>query len=219
MLIENSFAKKLILDSKIVFWDFDGVIKDSIGVKSKAFEAIFPDADNSILAKIRLHHENNGGMSRYAKIPLYLEWAGILPNNNIIQSYCNKFSELVFEAVITSAWVPGIREFLMENYLKCYFVLVTSTPIDEIIKIIKRLNCEFCFREVYGSPENKNDVISEVIKRFDCNPQDAILIGDSDVDFSAATKNQIKFLLRSTEFNKQLRSNNELNFFRDFTNE
>ena len=59
---------------KVVFWDFDGVIKDSVGVKSDAFESIFLPFGRDVAAKVREHHEKNGGVSRHKKIPLYLAW-------------------------------------------------------------------------------------------------------------------------------------------------
>ena len=49
---------------KLIFWDFDGVIKDSVEVKTHAFEYLFPDGDADFLRKVRMHHEANGGMSR-----------------------------------------------------------------------------------------------------------------------------------------------------------
>ena len=56
----------------IIFWDFDGVIKDSVQIKSKAFGNLFAQFGNIISKRVIEHHESNGGMSRFEKIPIYL---------------------------------------------------------------------------------------------------------------------------------------------------
>ena len=40
---------KLVDQAKVIFWDFDGVIKDSVKVKSLAFERLFSDYGNNIV--------------------------------------------------------------------------------------------------------------------------------------------------------------------------
>ena len=62
-----------ILEEKTVFLDFDGVIKDSVGGKSDAFEKLFLPFGTGISKKVRLHHEDNEGVSRFDKLPLYLK--------------------------------------------------------------------------------------------------------------------------------------------------
>ena len=58
----------LINKSKIVFWDFDGVIKESLKVKEKTFLELFKNRKPSELKEISLYHRNNGGVSRVMKI-------------------------------------------------------------------------------------------------------------------------------------------------------
>ena len=62
---------------KLLFWDFDGVIKESLEIKREAFANIFQGIDEKTKLKIKNHHDKNGGMSRYEKIPLYLIYQSI----------------------------------------------------------------------------------------------------------------------------------------------
>ena len=62
--------------AKTIFWDFDGVIKDSVVVKSDAFEQLFLPFGDEVAISVREHHEANGGMNRFEKLPIYLKWAG-----------------------------------------------------------------------------------------------------------------------------------------------
>ena len=104
---------KLTLDNKIlsngcecIFWDFDGVIKESLEVKSNAFFKLFEKFGHDIALKVRSHHEDNSGVSRYEKLPVYLSWAGKKPTENLISEYSVKLSKLVKQDVIESKWVP-----------------------------------------------------------------------------------------------------------------
>ena len=72
---------------QLVFFDFDGVIKESVDVKTQAFKSLFKNYGNDLKNRIEAHHLSNGGISRYLKIPIYLEWAGIEVNQNIIDKY------------------------------------------------------------------------------------------------------------------------------------
>ncbi len=49
----------------VIFWDFDGVIKDSVGVKIKAFFQLFEPFGFVVAERVRQHHEANGSMSYF----------------------------------------------------------------------------------------------------------------------------------------------------------
>ena len=66
--------KKYLNKKEIIFIDFDGTIKDSDKIKGKTFIEIFGNKlNNSIKKKIKEHHHNNLGVSRYLKIPMYFK--------------------------------------------------------------------------------------------------------------------------------------------------
>ena len=189
---------------KFIFWDFDGVIKDSVSAKTFAYERLFDDSDSELALKIKTHHEKNGGVSRYEKIPLYLSWAGFVVTQALVDSYCKKFSAIVTQLVIDSAWVPGVRAFLIDNYLNKKFFLITATPTKEIKIILSELGLLNCFIEIHGAPIKKYEVVQDIMHRFDIQSRDALLVGDSVSDYDAATKNNLRFMLRSTTLNCKL---------------
>ena len=187
---------------KIVFWDFDGVIKDSVEVKTNAFRELFRSFGEEVMDKVTMHHVNNGGMSRFKKIPIYLSYAGIEPSENIINEFCNQFAILVEDAVVNSNWVPGVLQVInnckKENQ---HFVLVTATPQDEIERILTRLNILRLFSNIFGSPMTKYDAINVCLKLYNVNSKESIMIGDSIADFEASQKTGSDFLLRRTPEN------------------
>lgn len=191
---------------RIVFWDFDGVIKDSVDVKTEAYTSLFLPYGDKVAARVRQHHEGNGGVSRFDKIPLYLLWAGESATPERIDEFCSRFSSLVLQEVIDSPWVPGVLEYLLLNSVRQYFVLVTATPQEEIQKILDSLNIADCFREVHGAPKQKTITMKEVLYRLKCLPANALMIGDAETDLKAAQANSVPFLLRRTPLNLSIQS-------------
>ena len=194
----------LLNASQIVFWDFDGVIKDSVMVKSAGYEKLFLPFGEDVVKRVNKHHNVHGGISRYEKIPLYLSWAGEPANPLQVQDFCDRFSELVQQAVVDSPWVPGVCEYLSSHYADQCFVLITGTPQKEIEEILHALNITRYFRNVYGAPKAKTIMVKDVLERLSCPFEQALVIGDSGTDLEAAKNNNVAFLLRRTSLNKEL---------------
>ncbi len=93
--------------ARLMFWDFDGVIKESVDVKTRAFMRLFEPYGVEVVALVRAHHEDNGGMSRFEKMPLYLRFAGIEPEDGRVAALCDEFHRLVRDEVIAAPWVRG----------------------------------------------------------------------------------------------------------------
>jgi len=210
---------QLLSKASIVFWDFDGVIKESIEVKSLAFQKLFLEFERDTIDAIGEHHANNTGLSRFEKIPLYLSWVGESVNNENVKKYCERFSLLVKQAVIDSAWVPGVLNYLRANYRKKKFLLITATPKREIDEILEELQISHFFIEVYGAPTSKLDAIRIALEGLEKHSKNAIMIGDSYSDYEAATNNNILFALRQTEFNLSLQKESMCLMFKDFNDE
>jgi phosphoglycolate phosphatase-like HAD superfamily hydrolase len=187
-----------------LFWDFDGVIKDSVAVKAAAFERLFAPFGAALAARVRAHHECNGGMSRYEKLPLYLQWAGHSASEAEVSAYCEQFSVAVRQATIDSPWVPGAREYLLANRARQCLVLVSATPQGEMEDILRAVGIASCFHEVHGAPTPKLQAIQAALERRGCAPADALMIGDSDSDYVAAKAAGLAFLLRRTPLNHDL---------------
>lgn len=187
--------------ASLIFWDFDGVIKDSVDVKTDAFERLFLPYGEEIARRVRQHHEANSGVSRFDKIPLYLNWAGEPVSPAQVAAFCERFSQSVLQAVIDAPWVPGVREYLLKHYAEQYFVLVTATPQEEIEQIIVALELAHCFREVHGAPTKKTSAIRTVLAQINCTPDQALMVGDAETDRQAAQANAVPFLLRRTPLN------------------
>jgi len=212
------YLRHLVNCSKVVFWDFDGVIKDSVEVKSIAFEKLFSIYGSKISNKVRAHHKKNGGVSRFDKIPLYMSWTNELVTNESVQNFCNQFSLLVKQSVVDSPWVPGFLEFIESNHNEKKHILVTATPKDEIEEILEKLDIKHFFFKIYGAPVLKRKAIFMELNNLAIKPEDAIMFGDSNSDYESAKDNDVLFVLRCTDLNKDLQKICK-NTFKDFINE
>ncbi len=194
-------VKDALRAATLIFWDFDGVIKDSVGVKTLAYENLFLPFGRAVATRVRQHHESHGGVSRFDKIPLYLTWAGEVASPEQVEAFCAEFSTAVLRAVVDSPWVPGVQEYLQVHCHQQYFVLVTATPQEEIEQILSELGLAHCFREVYGAPTKKAHAIKSVLSRLGYATKYALMIGDAETDLQAAQENSVPFLLRRTSLN------------------
>ena len=197
---------EMLRNKEIIFWDFDGVIKESVDCKGAAYERLFLNYGEDISNRVREHHNLNGGMSRNEKFPIYLRWAGLEPSDFLVNDYCQRYSKLVFQDVIDAPVVPGVVNYLEANYNRQYFVLLTGTPHDEIIRILELLQLKNYFREIYGSPTQKSEAIAEIMLRLKKNPSKSLMVGDSEIDYIAAMKNNVPFVLRCNSNNLSMQN-------------
>jgi len=185
-----------IMDWNAVFFDFDGVILDSVDVKTRAFAKMFRKYGSEVEKKVVEYHLNNGGVSRFDKFRYYYE--EILKktvNQKKIDELSDQFSQLVVEGVLASPFIPEARESLEElknNNIPCY--IVSATPHEEINLIVEKKELSGYFKEVHGSPRKKWEICQEIINRKKYNPQNCLFVGDAMSDYEAAQKNDICFL-------------------------
>ncbi len=194
----------LITNAKIIFWDFDGVIKDSAQVKTNSFCKLFESYGNEIVEKIRNHNDLNGGMSRYDKFPIYLSWVGEVATEKKINELSNQFSSLVMDAVVNSEWIPGVEEYLRNNKNNQSFILVSATPVEELNIILKKIELEFNFDYVFGTPTSKISGILTILEKSKLRPEETVMIGDSIADKNAADTCKVPFILKKNNINSKL---------------
>ena len=206
---------ELLSKASVVFWDFDGVIKESTSIKSMAYEQMFSEYGGKILEQVMEHHNKNGGVSRDLKFPFYFnEFVGIKLSSQDIEDRCNEYSRLVVQKVIDAPWVPGVLDYLKSKTYHQRFVLITGTPYLEIIEILTSLNILDCFQTIYGSPTSKVKALEQEIQS-DTEVKDCLFIGDAPTDYESANAYDIPFLLRETEENKKHVMNRIASFMKD----
>lgn len=182
---------------KIIFFDFDGVIVESIDIKTRAFAQLFKHEGENVVRRIVSYHLNNAGVSRYEKFRyIYKEILRRFLSDEEFEMLCKKFAGSVLDSVIKAPYVDGAREFL-ENYsmeYKCF--IVSATPQEEIEEIIQKRHILHFFKAVYGAPTKKSDAAKDILVAEGVNAAEALYIGDALSDYNAAKDNCVHFIAR-----------------------
>ena len=193
---------------KALIFDFDGVIAESVQVKTNAFAKLYSNYGKKIVAKVTQHHEENGGMSRYKKFKYYhCNFLNISLDTEEINNLADRFSNLVKHEVINAPYVTGSLNFIKNNHTKYKQFISTGTPTNEIKYILKKRKINNYFLDTYGSPQEKVSHIENIKDKYSLRPNEMIFFGDSRSDMEAAINSKVKFILIRHKFNVELVNN------------
>jgi len=180
---------------KNLLFDFDGVILDSIDIKTEAFKTIFSEYNDRYIEKLVSFHLENGGLSRFVKIKYFFE--------NIIESevseeeiyrYADKFGEICRKFLIDKKYlIQDSLKFIHQNYKNYSMHIVSGAEESELKYICSSLKLDRYFIDINGSPTPKSELIESIIKKYRYRDDDTVMIGDSINDYKAAVDNGIEF--------------------------
>jgi len=169
------------------FFDFDGVLADSVEVKTRAFAKLFEPYGPEVVARVVAHHRYHGGMTRVEKFSHYYhEYLGKSLSNKEMADLCQRFSELVMDEVVAAPEISGAGEFLQRwcERLTCF--VVSAAPEEEIKEIVKRRGMDGYFKEFLGAPASKKKNLEILLAKYDLNPSRCCFFGDAESDYLAA---------------------------------
>lgn len=183
-------------DLDAVFFDFDGVILDSVDVKTNAFAEMFRKYGPEIEKAVVEYHLANGGVSRFKKFEYYFRH--LLKkdiNQEILNDLGEEFNRLSLNGVLKAPYIEGALETLEKlKIFKIPAVVASGTPQEEIQYIVKKRELSEFFREVHGSPRKKQEIIRDVAYRYEFVLKKCLFIGDAITDFEAAQDCGTRFL-------------------------
>ncbi|MFD0795850.1 HAD family hydrolase [Maribacter chungangensis] len=193
-----------------IFFDFDGVLAESVSAKTDAFKEMYLPHGEDIAKSVVEYHINHGGVSRFQKFRHWeKEFFGKDLSDVELNRMANRFSELVLQKVIDSKAVPDSLWFLKKYANTLRFWVITGTPTIEIEKIAVSRGIDHYFEGLHGSPENKRYWSEYLLDTFDLNREETLFLGDATTDMDAAQFSNLHFALRNNEENKGL--------FKDYT--
>ena len=183
---------------KAIIFDFDGVLVESVDVKTRAFTRMFEHNGEEVVRKVTDYHLKNGGLSRVHKFKyFYKDIMGTSLTEDKLKELCNTFSKLVVDEVIKSPYVDGAKEFLDEFYFKLDLFVASGTPEDELKEIVTCRGMDIYFKGIYGSPARKGDIARMVLLQNGYNSDEVVFIGDSITDLNGAQESGVRFIGRA----------------------
>lgn len=180
-----------ILDA--IFFDFDGVLVDSIGIKARGYRTLFSQFGDSAADYAADYHRRFGGVDRYRKIASILEACSI--SGASVEALAKDFGRSVVAEVIAAPLLEPASTWLAEasrRQKRCF--LVSATPETELKYILEERRMLELFTEYRGSPILKTDHLAELIARHGLNPAGCVFVGDACSDFEAARENRVLFI-------------------------
>lgn len=190
---------------KNIFFDFDGVLAESVSAKTDAFKEMYLPHGEEIVSQVIDYHINNGGVSRYEK---FKYWEKTFFDKEIsekeVQEMAQKFSKFVLQKVIDAKPVDDSIWFLKKYYKKMRFWVITGTPTKEIAIIAKERGIEHFFEGIHGSPKNKRYWSEFLLDKYNLKRKETLFIGDATTDLDAAKYSKLHFALRLNEENKDI---------------
>jgi phosphoglycolate phosphatase-like HAD superfamily hydrolase len=187
------------LKLRAIVFDFDGVILESGDVKTQAFIELFAEHGSEVQERVRNHHLDNLGVSRFKKFSWIHENVLRTPlSEEASKALGDRFSALALEKVMTSPFVAGAREALHTLAPRFPLFVASGTPQSELDLIVGRRELGSCFREIHGTPCEKPEILRSIMQRHGFAPSELLFIGDGTSDHAAAVATGVEFLARDT---------------------
>jgi len=182
-------------DWQAFFFDFDGVLADSVEVKTRAFARLFAPYGPEIEAKVVDHHRRHSGVTRVEKFRYYYrEFLGRPLDEAGLADLCVRFARLVVDEVVAAPEIPGAEAFLRRWVARLPCFVVSATPEAEIREIVKRRGWSMYFGEVRGAPRSKKENLEILLARHRLIPNRCLFFGDAESDYRAAQACRVDFL-------------------------
>jgi HAD superfamily hydrolase (TIGR01549 family) len=185
---------EVILDA--ILFDFDGVIVESLDIKTEAFRALFSGEADNLDAIVSLHRRH-AGINRLVKFEMiYREILRRPLGADRKAALAARFKELVVERVIDCPMVAGACELLKSLNGLLPLAVVSGTPEEELQEIVRRRGLSRHFIAVRGAPTSKAEIVAGLLSSASWQPQRVLMIGDAIEDLAAARAHDLRFIGR-----------------------
>ncbi|EAI2873414.1 TPA: HAD family hydrolase [Campylobacter jejuni] len=180
---------------KNIIFDFDGVILDSVELKTQAFAELFKEFPEDKVQELIEFHVQNGGISRYYKIQYFFE--NILYeeiSNNDILKYAKAYSRLTKDKLCNPKFIiKETFDFIQKKQHFYNMHIASGADEKDLLEICEKLNLIQYFSSIHGSPTKKVILVQDILLNNNYKNKETILIGDSINDFEVALRNNIYF--------------------------
>lgn len=172
---------------RCLVFDCDGVLLDSVPVKSSAFGRLAEPYGEEARDRLLLYHALHGGVSRYEKFAWFFrEFLGreITPEES--RDWGRKFAEYALDEVRRCPLVPGALEVLRRWHGRLPLYVCSGAPQPELRTLLRERGLAPMFTAIYGSPPGKAALLEQIVREAGLAPEEVLMVGDAGTDRDAA---------------------------------
>ncbi|MEO9467677.1 HAD hydrolase-like protein [Parasphingorhabdus sp.] len=183
-----------------IFFDFDGVIADSVDAKITAFGALYDEFGSEVRQAVEDYQRAVPGETRFDKIPrFHRDLLNINLTKEEVLHWCDKLSSIVLDEVVKTELLPDVPEILfMLTRRGIPAHIVSGTPHDELQIIVDRKGLGPFFRTARGAPEKKASIVDDIMHTAGLGADQCLFVGDAMTDYNCAVECEMAFLGRVT---------------------
>ena len=183
-------------ETKVMIFDFDGVIIDSMGVKIDEYSNLFSQftKDESTLNKIVGIYKNSIGVPRETTFKkVFIEIFNKSISNREIRQLSQQYSQAIFRRLADFKPLNGFLEYLT-IHKKINKYIISGAPHSDITCLVDKFKLLKHFKSVKGGPLVKKDEIIDVKILEKVKGEEIIYFGDQKNDYIAAKAAEIRFV-------------------------
>jgi phosphoglycolate phosphatase len=183
-------------DISAVIFDFDGVILDSVSLKTELFVRCYGnEPSKEQKAHIREYQARHGGVGRGEKFT-YFERAlfNREPTPDSVARLSRLYGDFLATEIEACHYLPGALTFLDALHGKMPVHLVSGTLHEDLVRILDQRSLTRFFTAVIGSPTRKIDAFQHIIRTAGYDPAAVLAIGDSVTELEAAEATGTQFI-------------------------
>lgn len=168
-------------------FDCDGVILDSVPVKTRAFARLAEPFGPEARDRFVMYHMVHGGVSRYKKFEWFFrEVLGREISQEESTQWGRRFAEYALDEVRRCPLIPGVRDVLESWHGRLPLYVCSGAPEEELRLVLHERRLEGYFTGIHGSPPAKAQLLAEIVRSAGVESENALMVGDAVTDRDAA---------------------------------
>ena len=176
-----------IAEVDLLVFDFDGTLVDSNAIKINAFAKCFSEYEDR-LEDIMSYCRENHHTSRFEKCRHVFTHILKLPyTKDLEKKLLTRYENETTEQVIAASEIAGALAFVAKSAERGPLAILSSTPHDVLLTLLKKRRIDPYFQVIQGSPVIKADWLGRLEKT-------ALFFGDTKEDRCAAEKAGVPFV-------------------------